>query len=180
MQSSHKTYLALQHRPLCQMQSETWRARLPDQPLRNTTAAGQLMEMFSGPFQENKDFSVLSIRKTYPLKYNKVLIAKSPHATKPANTIHKMAPTVRVRVLTGFMRIYDRFSSGGFFSSLFFVRGLVSYHLLVWPFFVDAQASGPPLSSRSPILCHAHVSRAKWTSSTGHVAVSEPSPAITR
>ena len=28
----------------------------------------------------------------------------------------------------------------------------------------------------SPVLCHAHVSRALWTSSTGHVAVSEPSP----
>ena len=33
-----------------------------------------------------------------------------------------------------------------------------------------------PPDNLSPILCHAHVSRAWWTSSTGHVAVTEPFP----
>ena len=41
------------------------------------------------------------------------------------------------------------------------------------------ELADPPLSSGYPIpspLCHAPVSRVWWTSSTGHVAVTEPSP----
>ena len=35
-----------------------------------------------------------------------------------------------------------------------------------------------PPDNLSSIFCHAHVSRAWWTSFTGHVAVAEPSPAV--